>query len=182
MAAVFKFPGLEVDIARHEVLVSGRMVDLTAKEFNLLHFLIKNNGIVFDRRQLLKSVWGKEPNCKSRTIDVHIRRIRRRLGEASHYLLTLRGVGYKFRANGITSERKGGDMIREKGCNGDYVAGILRSQISVSQNMLYCLENNTLDQEYLKEGLKMLGKYYRQIGNMCDQPHRSSDSELAVVG
>ena len=107
---IFQFPDLVVDTARHEVLVKERPVELTVKEFELLCFLIRNNGIVFDRDRLLRSVWGKLRGHKSRTIDVHIRRIRKKLAESSHYLLTLRGVGYKFKANGTTEfAEKGGD-------------------------------------------------------------------------
>jgi DNA-binding response OmpR family regulator len=99
---VYSFPNLIVDVPKHEVLVNSQLADLTAKEFKLLCFLIRNNGIVFDRGQLLKSVWGKLRGHKTRTIDVHIQRIRKKLAESSHYLVTLRGVGYKFRASPIT--------------------------------------------------------------------------------
>ncbi|MFA6549326.1 MAG: winged helix-turn-helix domain-containing protein [Candidatus Margulisiibacteriota bacterium] len=95
---IYNFSGLIMDIARHEVVVDGRMVELTAKEFNLLHFLIKNNGIVFSRAQLLGAVWGINVAIETRTVDVHIRRLRKKLGEVRYYILTLRGVGYKFRA------------------------------------------------------------------------------------
>jgi DNA-binding response OmpR family regulator len=98
---LFSFPDLVVDVPKHEVLVKGHLIELTAKEFKLLCFFIKNNGIAFDRDRLLRSVWGKLRGRKTRTIDVHIRRIRKKLGESSRYLLTLRGVGYKFKANPI---------------------------------------------------------------------------------
>ncbi|HTY12774.1 MAG TPA: winged helix-turn-helix domain-containing protein [Candidatus Omnitrophota bacterium] len=97
---IFKCPGMEIDPTRHEVLINGRPVDLTVKEFNLLQFLVKNEGRVFNRDQLLKNVWGEQSEIKSRTVDVHIRRIREKIAEMSKSLLTLRGVGYKFRING----------------------------------------------------------------------------------
>lgn len=92
-----KFNGLEIDPDRHEVNVAGRLVELTNKEFKILYFLSQNEGRVFDRDRLLQAVWREGSNVKSRTVDVHIRRIREKLGEAGRNLFTLRGVGYKFK-------------------------------------------------------------------------------------
>jgi two-component system alkaline phosphatase synthesis response regulator PhoP len=96
---VFRFPGLKIDSARHEVLVDGQAVDFTVKEFNLLLFLAKNRERVKNRQQIWDNIWGNKVASKSRTIDVHIRRIRKKLAGASHYLKTLHGIGYKFKGD-----------------------------------------------------------------------------------
>jgi DNA-binding response OmpR family regulator len=97
-APIFKFPDLEVDIARHEVKAMGRTVDLTAKEFALLRYLIENKERVCTRETLLDTVWGIDVAIETRTVDAHIKKLREKLGKAGKHLLTLRGVGYKFHA------------------------------------------------------------------------------------
>jgi DNA-binding response OmpR family regulator len=90
--------GLVVDLASREVLAGGRMVDLTALEFDLLAALAGAPGRVFSRRQLLERVWGQDFFGDERVVDVHVGRIRRALGEdPAHprWLVTVRGVGYK---------------------------------------------------------------------------------------
>ncbi|MBI5699971.1 response regulator [Candidatus Saganbacteria bacterium] len=94
--ARLKFTDLTIDAEKHEVLASGKPVDLTAKEFSLLQFLAENQGRVFSRERLLDQVWGIEASIETRTVDVHIRRLREKLGKAGKRLITLRGVGYKF--------------------------------------------------------------------------------------
>jgi DNA-binding response OmpR family regulator len=79
-----------------EVKVGTKNVELTAKEFALLEHLAKNPGRIFRREGLLDTVWGIEVAIETRTIDVHIRRLREKLGKAGRHLQTLRGVGYKF--------------------------------------------------------------------------------------
>lgn len=91
-----KFPDLVIDAEKHEVLSSGKAVELTAKEFALLQFLAENQGRVFNRERLLDQVWGIEAAIETRTVDVHMRRLREKLGKAGKHLATLRGVGYKF--------------------------------------------------------------------------------------
>ena len=93
----FVFPGLELDETKHEVVVGTKPVELTVKEFNLLMFLAKNQGQFFNRQQLLGMLWGDNAGINGRTIDVHIRRIRQKLGEKGAYLKTLHGLGYKFK-------------------------------------------------------------------------------------
>lgn len=93
---VIKFPGLEINIDKHEVLSSGKTIDLTAKEFALLVYLSQNQGKVFSRSKLLDVVWGIDVAIETRTVDVHIRRLREKLGKNGKYIETLRGVGYKF--------------------------------------------------------------------------------------
>ncbi|MCU0641047.1 MAG: response regulator transcription factor [Candidatus Margulisbacteria bacterium] len=96
--AVLKFKELEIDSDRHEVRVAGKPLELTAKEFLLLHYLAENKGRVYSREKLLDAVWGIDVAIETRTVDVHIRRLREKLGKAEKHLITLRGVGYKFEA------------------------------------------------------------------------------------
>ncbi len=93
-----KFPELEIDPERHSVNVSGRPVEMTAKEFSLLLFLAENAEKVFSRERLLDAVWGIDVAIETRTVDVHMRRLREKLGKAAVYLRTLHGVGYQFSA------------------------------------------------------------------------------------
>ncbi len=90
---------LMVDRAAHEVLLDGRSILLTAKEFALLAFLAHNRGRVFSREALLARVWGARYEGGARTVDIHVRRLRMKLGDALP-LETLRGAGYKLRTPG----------------------------------------------------------------------------------
>jgi len=92
-----KIGTLLVDRAAHEVSVEGRRVTLTAKEFALLSFLAANRGRVFSRETLLARVWGSRYEGGARTVDIHVRRLRAKVGD-SLPLETLRGAGYKLRA------------------------------------------------------------------------------------
>jgi two-component system phosphate regulon response regulator PhoB len=93
---------LEVDEARHSVAVQGTSVELTAKEFGLLCALIRANGRVLNREQLLEGVWGyaDAAEIESRTVDVHIRRLREKLGAEAKRIVTVKGVGYRFDMEG----------------------------------------------------------------------------------
>ena len=91
-----KFPDLEIDSEKHEVKAAGKAVELTAKEFALLKFLAENQARVYSRERLLDEIWGIEVAIETRTVDVHMRRLREKLGRAGNHLKTLRGVGYKF--------------------------------------------------------------------------------------
>lgn len=88
---------LQVNIKSHEVLVNGEAVVLTLKEFELLRLLLKNAGIVLTRDQLLEDIWGYDFDGETRTVDVHVRTLRQKLGEAGECVETVRGVGYKIR-------------------------------------------------------------------------------------
>ena len=92
-----KVGGIVVDRAGHEVTVDGRPVGLTAKEFALLGYLCERRGKVLSREHLLARVWGNRYDGGPRTVDIHVRRLRAKLGEALP-LETLRGSGYKLRA------------------------------------------------------------------------------------
>jgi len=87
---------LSIDIARHEVTMHGRVVELSAKEFNLLLCLVRGQGRVYSRDQLLARVWGDDYVGGSRTVDVHIRHIREKLPAAAAHIVTVKSVGYKF--------------------------------------------------------------------------------------
>jgi len=93
---ILKFKDLEIDTEKHEVKAAGKTIELTAKEFQLLHYLAENKGRVFSRERLLDSVWGIDVAIETRTVDVHMRRLREKLGKSGDHLTTLRGVGYKF--------------------------------------------------------------------------------------
>jgi len=92
------FGVLEIDVPRHTAQVAGRPVTLTATEFNLLALLAKRRGRVQTRERLLQDVWGYETAIDTRTVDTHMRRLREKIGAAAEYLETIRGVGYRFRA------------------------------------------------------------------------------------
>jgi DNA-binding response OmpR family regulator len=89
---------LHVDEARHAVTVGGRPVELTAKEFGLLAALMRADGRVLSREQLLDAVWGyaNAAEIESRTVDVHVRRLRAKLGSEARRIVTIKAVGYRF--------------------------------------------------------------------------------------
>jgi phosphate regulon transcriptional regulator PhoB len=87
---------LAINIPRHQVIVSGKRVDLTATEFKLLTVLAQRRGRVQSREQLLRDVWEYDNLIDTRTVDTHMRRLREKLGSAAKYLDTVRGVGYRF--------------------------------------------------------------------------------------
>ena len=95
-AAEYHIGCLYVCPARHIVQVNGENVTLTHKEFELLCLLLENRGIVLTRDTLMDRVWGFEFERENRTLDVHIRTLRVKLGEAGSYIETVRGVGYKI--------------------------------------------------------------------------------------
>lgn len=87
---------LEIDSVRHRCFVEGREIDLTAKEFDLLHTLMRNPGRVLTREHLLEKVWGSGVVVTTRTIDTHLKRLREKLESAGRMIETVRGVGYRF--------------------------------------------------------------------------------------
>jgi DNA-binding response OmpR family regulator len=93
---------LEVDESRYSVTVQGTPVELTAKEFGLLCALIRANGRVLNREQLLEGVWGyaDAAEIESRTVDVHIRRLREKVNAEAKRIVTVKGVGYRFDMEG----------------------------------------------------------------------------------
>ena len=95
-ARVFEHGDLRVDPDSHRASVNGREITLTAKEFQLLVALMGRPGRVMTRERLLDEVWGSDITVTSRTIDTHLKRLREKLGPASHLIETVRGVGYRF--------------------------------------------------------------------------------------
>lgn len=89
---------LTIDLQRHEVAVQGTKIDLTAVEFRILQFLASRTGWVFSRESILDHLWGHEKIVSDRTVDVHVRHLREKLGAASSLLKNVRGVGYKLEA------------------------------------------------------------------------------------
>jgi len=102
---VFKIDELVIDVAGYEAHIGGRKLDLTHQEFELLRFLAQHRGRVFTREQLLERVWGYQYAGGSRTVDIHVRRVRAKLGHAAGSLIeTVRHVGYKMRAPGARDD------------------------------------------------------------------------------
>ncbi len=93
---VVTFEGLTVDFAGRNVFVDGEKVDLTPKEYEILFYFIKNKGIALTREKLLYDVWGFDFYGDDRTVDTHIKMLRANLKQYRKFIVTLRGVGYKF--------------------------------------------------------------------------------------
>lgn len=96
---IYTFNDVEINFLKHEVIKNSKTVELTVKEFELLEALIKNNGKVLTRDLLLDKIWGYEYLGESRTVDVHIRHLRKKLEEDDgnpRYIETVRGIGYRF--------------------------------------------------------------------------------------
>lgn len=94
----YHIDGLELSPSRHLVRVNGQEIALTFKEFELLCLLVENRGIVLSRDKILDKVWQDTMGRESRTVDVHIRTLRHKLGTIGGRIGTVRGVGYKFKA------------------------------------------------------------------------------------
>ena len=96
---IIKRDNLEVNLEEHKVIVDGEEAVLTLKEFELLKKFLLHPGIVFSRDKLLNDIWGYEFTGETRTVDVHIRTLRQKLGSAGDLVETIRGVGYRMAAN-----------------------------------------------------------------------------------
>ena len=92
----YKFEGLEIDMAARNVYVDGEKAELTPKEYELLFYLVRNKGIALTREKLLYDVWGFDFYGDDRTVDTHIKMLRGNLKEYRKFIVTLRGLGYKF--------------------------------------------------------------------------------------
>ncbi len=93
---ILKFEGLEIDMAGRNVYVDGEKAELTPKEYELLFYLVRNKGIALTRAKLLTDVWGFDFYGDDRTVDTHIKMLRGNLKEYRKFIITLRGLGYKF--------------------------------------------------------------------------------------
>lgn len=96
-STMLRIGSITIDDARHIVLVDGKSVTLTLKEYDLLLFLAQNGGFAFSREQLLSRIWGYDYGGGTRTVDVHVQTLRQKLGAAGGQIETVRGVGYRMR-------------------------------------------------------------------------------------
>ncbi len=95
---VFECDGLRVDFTSRIVTVDGKQAEMSPKEYDLLFYMVKNRGIALTREKLIHDVWGYDFYGDDRTLDTHIKLLRSRLGRYRCYIVTLRGVGYRFEA------------------------------------------------------------------------------------
>ena len=93
-----KFKKLQIDSIAHVVKINNEEVFFPKKEFQLLHFLLSNRGKVLSREVLLNQIWGENVYVVDRTIDVHVAKVREKLGEYADYIETIKGLGYRFNA------------------------------------------------------------------------------------
>ncbi|CAK7059261.1 response regulator transcription factor [Tissierella carlieri] len=93
---IYKFDGLEIDILGRNVFVDEVKVDMTPKEYDLLFYLVKNKNVALTRDKLLNEVWGYDFFGDDRTVDTHIKMLRNSMGQYRDFIVTLRGLGYKF--------------------------------------------------------------------------------------
>ena len=96
---VFTYKGLTVDFSARIVTIDGNRIEMTPKEYELFFFMVKNKGIALTREKLISEVWGYDFFGDERTLDTHIKLLRKSLGEYSKCIVTLRGVGYRFETN-----------------------------------------------------------------------------------
>ena len=94
--SVTDFDGIIIDTNAHTVTIDGTNADLSMKEFELLQYLINNRGIALSRERILNAVWNYDYYGDSRTIDSHIKKLRKKLGKKGDHIQTIRGLGYKF--------------------------------------------------------------------------------------
>ncbi|NLY44941.1 MAG: response regulator transcription factor, partial [Tissierella sp.] len=90
------FKGLEIDLDGRSVYVDGEKVDMTPKEYDLLAYMAINKNIALSRDKLLNEIWGYDFFGDDRTVDTHVKMLRSSLGKYRNYIVTLRGIGYKF--------------------------------------------------------------------------------------
>lgn len=93
-----RFEGLEINFTSRDVYIDGEKANLTPKEYDLLFYLVRNKNIALTRNKLLEEVWGYDFFGDDRTIDTHIKMLRNNLGAYRKFIVTLRGLGYKFEA------------------------------------------------------------------------------------
>ncbi len=91
---------ISIDRSAHRAYIQGREMDLTATEYRLLEILVERRGRVQSRPQLLESVWEAQPDIQTRTVDMHVQRLRTKLGTNADWIETVRGFGYRFRGDG----------------------------------------------------------------------------------
>ncbi len=99
---VLEFGGLKIDVPGHELYLDGVRTELTAKEFDLLLYLVQHKGIVMTRDRILSAVWGYETFGYDRTVDWQVKLLRGKLGQYRDMIQTIRGVGYKFSPEAVS--------------------------------------------------------------------------------
>ena len=87
---------LRMDVSAHTLYVGGKKTELTYKEFEMLRYFMRNPGIVLTRDMLLGEIWGIDTDIETRTVDMHIKTLRQKIGSCGEYIKTVRGVGYRF--------------------------------------------------------------------------------------
>ncbi|WP_125144494.1 response regulator transcription factor [Clostridium transplantifaecale] len=92
--------GIHIDKSAHQVMVDGKNVDLSYKEFELITYFAENQGIALSREKILNNVWNYDYFGDARTIDTHVKKLRSKLGEKGEYIKTIWGMGYKFEVDG----------------------------------------------------------------------------------
>lgn len=95
---VFQKEGLKIDFTGRIVSIDGKVINMTPKEYDLLFYFVKNRGVALTRGRLITEVWGYDYYGDDRTLDTHIKLLRNSLGDYRKFLVTLRGVGYRFEA------------------------------------------------------------------------------------
>lgn len=95
---VFEADGLKIDFTGRIVTVDGERVDMTPKEYELLFYMVRNRNIALSRERLITEVWGYDYFGDDRTLDTHMKLLRSSLGKYREFIVTLRGVGYRFEA------------------------------------------------------------------------------------
>ncbi|MEF9918408.1 MAG: response regulator transcription factor [Eubacterium sp.] len=93
---IVKIDALEINFTARRVTISGENIEMTPKEYDLFFYMVRNRGIALTREKLITGVWGYDFYGDDRTLDTHIKLLRKSLGEYSKYIVTLRGVGYRF--------------------------------------------------------------------------------------
>ena len=96
---VFTYEGLSVDFSARIVTIDGKRIEMTPKEYELFFYMVKNKGLALTREKLISEVWGYDFFGDERTLDTHIKLLRKSLGEYRKCIVTLRGVGYRFETN-----------------------------------------------------------------------------------
>lgn len=102
---IYRVEGLCVDMSARIVTVDGERVDMSPKEYELLFYMVRNRGIALTREKLITSVWGYDYYGDDRTLDTHIKLLRKSLGRYSELIVTLRGVGYRFERSDTEKRR-----------------------------------------------------------------------------
>ncbi len=95
---IYEFEGLKIDMTGRNVYVDGEKIELTPKEYELLFYFVQNRGVALTRERLLNKVWGYDFYGDDRTVDTHVKMLRGNLKEYRKFIVTLRGLGYKFEA------------------------------------------------------------------------------------